>query len=73
VAPDVLAHAATLLALVDEPTGQRLQGRWGVTASELARRSAAEVRACLVDGADGAPTSGAVDRRALATLVLGRP
>ena len=72
LAPDVLAHAATLLGLVDEPTGQRLQGAWGVTASELARRSAAEVRARLVDGGGG-PTSDPVSRRALATLVLGRP
>ncbi|SEQ05113.1 hypothetical protein [Microlunatus flavus] len=63
-----LGRAATLLALVDEPTGQRLRRGWGVSASELARRSAAQVRA-RVDAAPEEPAS----RRALAWLVLGRP
>ncbi|GAA3569749.1 hypothetical protein GCM10022197_27610 [Microlunatus spumicola] len=71
VAPDVLAHTSTVLGLVDEPTGQRLQRVWGVTASELARRSAAEVRARLADGVAGG-TRDPADRRALAALVLGR-
>lgn len=67
VEPERLAYAATLLALVDEPTGQRLRHRWGITASELARRAAAEARARLTTAEDGP-----AGRRALAWLVLGR-
>ena len=63
-----LAHAATLLALVDEATGLRLQQVWGVTTSELARRASAEVRARTAAQDD--PLAA---RRALAWLVLGSP
>jgi len=62
-----VAHAATLLGLVDEPTGQRLRHTWGIGAPELARRAAAEARARLV-AEDAGPSA----RRALAWLVLGR-
>jgi len=65
--PERVAYASTLLALVDEPTGQRLRHRWGITASELARRTAAEARARVATRDDGP-----VGRRALAWLVLGR-
>jgi len=71
VVPEVglerVAYASALLGLVDEPTGQRLQQGWGVTASELARRTAAQARA---RSATGDP--GRAGRRALAWLVLGR-
>ena len=65
--PERVAYASTLLALVDEPTGQRLRRSWGITASELARRTAAEARARLATTDDGP-----AGRRALAWLVLGR-
>lgn len=67
VALETVAYASTLLGLVDEPTGQRLQQTWGITASELARRTAAEARArsAVADAARAG-------RRALAWLVLGR-
>ncbi|MGI3786765.1 MAG: hypothetical protein ACRYG2_38965, partial [Janthinobacterium lividum] len=62
-----VAYASALLGLVDEPTGQRLQLAWGITASELGRRTAAEARArSASDDVDP------VGRRALAWLVLGR-
>ncbi len=63
---ETVAYASVLLGLVDEPTGQRLQQAWGVTASELARRTAAEARA------RSASDAGPSGRRALAWLVLGR-
>ncbi|HEY0238972.1 MAG TPA: hypothetical protein VGC37_10010 [Friedmanniella sp.] len=69
---EAVAYASTLLSLVDEPTGQRLRQTWGVTASELARRTAAEARARTADlwrATDGGDPAG---RRALAWLVLGR-
>ncbi|MGI3783002.1 MAG: hypothetical protein ACRYG2_19750 [Janthinobacterium lividum] len=66
-AASAVAYASVLLALVDEPTGQRLRDGWGVTASELARRAAAEARARIAPGVR-APE----DRRALCWLVLGR-
>jgi hypothetical protein len=65
--PDDVAYAATLLSLVDETTGQRLRLRWGVAASEVARRAAAEARARLAED-----RSVATGQRALAWLVLGR-
>lgn len=65
--PARVAYAAALLALVDDPTGQRLRHRWGITASELGRRASAEARARI---AAGDPDE--ADRRALSWLVLGR-
>jgi hypothetical protein len=64
---EAVAYASTLLGLVDEPTGHRLQEGWGVTAAELARRTAAQARA-----RSGADDAGQAGRRALAWLVLGR-
>ena len=61
-----LAHAATVLALVDEATGQRLRRTWGVSTAELARRAGAQVRARVREEADPGPA-----RRATAWLVLG--
>ena len=70
-----VAYASTLLGLVDEPTGQRLRQGWGITASELARRAAAEARARVRPGETGPGRGAAEDvdgRRALTWLVLGR-
>lgn len=64
---DDVAYASTALSLVDEPTGQRLREGWGITASELGRRTAAEARARLAE-----ETSGRAGDRALAWLILGR-
>jgi hypothetical protein len=61
---EALAHAATVLALVDDATGQRLRRAWGVSTSELARRTSAQVRSRLA-GADRLAA-----RRAAAWLVL---
>lgn len=68
-APELVrvAYASTVLALVDEPTGQRLRGRWGCSVPELARRAAAQARARVAE--DEGPRG----RDALAWLVLGRP
>ena len=67
VALDEVAYASVVLGLVDETTGQRLRQGWGITASELARRTGAEARA-RVAGEERGPAV----RRALAWLVLGR-
>ena len=61
------AYASTVLGLVGEPTGHRLSDVWGVAASEVARRTAAEARARFA-----ADDAGNAARRALAWLVLGR-
>ena len=65
---DEVAYASTLLGLVDEGTGQRLQAVWGCTAAELARRTAAQARARIAERPDDP-----VAWTALAWLVLGRP
>jgi len=73
VALETVAYASTVLGLVDEPTGQRLRQGWGITTSELARRTAAEARArCSAAGPDRGGDAGPGVRRALAWLVLGR-
>ncbi len=62
-----LALVSVVLGLVDEGTGERLRREWGTAAAEVARRTAAEVRARVAER-PGERAAG----RALAWLVLGR-